>query len=174
MYPSSAVPGSFSRPGVRGMSPRPGARVLKMGSSCGDGFLGAADHHAVAAFEAPDAAAGADVHVVNAFVAEHLRAADVVFEIGIAAVDEDVAGFHLLGDGLGCGFCRGAGGNHEPGDARGAELGAEVVERRRRDGAFGGHALDGVGAEIGDDDFVASAHEAARHVGAHSAETDHS
>src|ERR1019366_4063021 len=36
MYPSSAVeaavPAIFSRPGVRGMSPRPGASVLKIGS----------------------------------------------------------------------------------------------------------------------------------------------
>ena len=78
------------------MSPRPGARVLKMGSSCCDGFFGAADHHAVAALQAPDAAAGADIDVMNSFVLEHLRAANVVFEIGIAAVDEDVAGFHLL------------------------------------------------------------------------------
>ncbi len=110
------------------MSPRPGARVLKIGSSCATAVFGTAEHHAVAALESPDAAAGADVNVVNAFVAEHLRAADVVFEIGIAAVDEDVAGFHLLRDGLGGGFCRRSRGDHKPGDARGPEFGAEVVE----------------------------------------------
>ena len=32
MRPSSAVPPRFSKPGVRGMSPRPGASVLKIGS----------------------------------------------------------------------------------------------------------------------------------------------
>ena len=50
------------------MSPRPGARVLKIGSSLLHDFLGAANHHAVAALQAPDAAAGADVDVVNAFL----------------------------------------------------------------------------------------------------------
>src|ERR1019366_9539775 len=31
-------------------------------------FLGAANHHAITAVQAPDAAAGADIHVVNAFL----------------------------------------------------------------------------------------------------------
>ena len=57
-----------------------------------------------------------------------------------------------------------------------AVLAADVapVAQLFRDGAFRGHAFDGVGAEIGDDNFVASAHEAARHVGAHSPQSDHS
>ena len=33
-YARLTRPGIFSRPGVRGMSPAPGASVLKMGSSC--------------------------------------------------------------------------------------------------------------------------------------------
>ena len=35
-------------------------------------FLRAADHHAVTAFEAPNAAAGTDINVMNAFVFELL------------------------------------------------------------------------------------------------------
>ena len=50
----------------------------------------AADHHAVAALETPDAAAGADVHVVDALRGELLRAPDVVDVVRIAAVDQDV------------------------------------------------------------------------------------
>ena len=50
----------------------------------------AADHHAVAPLEAPDAAARPDVHVVNALCREFLRAADVVDVVGVAAVDDDV------------------------------------------------------------------------------------
>ena len=60
---------------------RSGARVLKIGSSCCDRFFRTADHHAVAAIDAPDAAAGSDVDVVNAFVLQFPGAADIVFEI---------------------------------------------------------------------------------------------
>jgi hypothetical protein len=93
------------------MSPMPGARVAKIGSRCGVFF--AADHHAVAALESPDAAAGAYVHVVDALGGEFLGAADVVYVIGIAAVDEDVAGLEggeNFGDGNVDRGCR----DHQP------------------------------------------------------------
>src|SRR5580692_5420871 len=57
----------------------------------------AADHLAVAAFEAPDAATGADVTIVNALRGKFFGAADVVDVIGVAAVDDDVAGLELAG-----------------------------------------------------------------------------
>src|ERR1700678_1272543 len=47
----------------------------------------AADHHAVAALQAPDAAAGADVDVSNALGGQILRSTNVVDVIGIATVD---------------------------------------------------------------------------------------
>src|SRR5262249_36359592 len=50
----------------------------------------AADHQAVAALSSPDAAAGPDVHVVNALGGELPRAPDVVDVVGITAVDDDV------------------------------------------------------------------------------------
>ena len=56
-----------------------------------DGLLGAADHHAIAAFKPPNAARGADVHVADALGLQHLGATDVVLVEGIAAVDDDVA-----------------------------------------------------------------------------------
>src|SRR5690348_3913615 len=55
----------------------------------------AADHLAVAAFEPPNAAAGAAVDVVNAFRAEFFCAANVVDVIGVAAVDDDVPNVEL-------------------------------------------------------------------------------
>src|ERR1044071_3987161 len=57
-----------------------------------DHGLVAADHHAVAALDAPDAAAGADVDIVDALFVERLAAANVVLPKGVAAVDDDVAG----------------------------------------------------------------------------------
>ena len=56
-----------------------------------DRLLVAADHHAVAALEPPDAARGADVDIVDALLAQRLGAADVVLVEGVAAVDDDVA-----------------------------------------------------------------------------------
>ena len=55
-----------SRPGVRGMSPRARRQRLEDRIEVLDDVLVAADHQAVAALEAPDAAAGAGVDVVDA------------------------------------------------------------------------------------------------------------
>ena len=115
-----------------------------------DDVVLAADHLAVAALESPDAAAGADVHVVNAFRAEFLGAADVVVVIGIAAVDEDVAGFEL-GDEIVERGVDDAGGNHEPDGAGLLEFLDEVVERVAAGGAFAGKLFDGLGAAVVDD-----------------------
>src|SRR4029079_17256695 len=73
----------------------------------------AADHHAVAACETPDAAAGADVDVVNFLGCEIFGAADVVDVVRVAAVDQDIVGFeepHEVGDG----FIHDSGGDHQP------------------------------------------------------------
>src|ERR1044072_4278564 len=56
-----------------------------------DHGLVAADHHAITALDAPDAAAGADVDIVDALFVERLAAADVVLPERVAAVDDDVS-----------------------------------------------------------------------------------
>src|ERR1700694_5173436 len=58
-------------------------------------FFRAANHHAIAAFQSPDAAAGADVDVVYALGGAEFGAANVIFEIRVATVDDGVA--RLLG-----------------------------------------------------------------------------
>src|SRR6185295_10166412 len=63
----------------------------------------AANHLAIAAFQSPDAAAGANVDVVQAFLVQLFGAAQIVDVIGIAAVDENVAALEPsfeLGDAL--------------------------------------------------------------------------
>ena len=52
----------------------------------------AADHQAVAFLQPPDAAAGAGVDVVDALGRQRLRAPHVVVKVGVAAVDDGVAG----------------------------------------------------------------------------------
>ena len=56
-----------------------------------DRFLVTAHHQAVAALQAEDAAAGADVDVVDALLPELLGAPYIVAIVGVAAVDDDVA-----------------------------------------------------------------------------------
>ena len=53
----------------------------------------AADHHAVASFESPDATAGANINVMDLFRRQFLCATDVVNVIRIPAVDQDVSRF---------------------------------------------------------------------------------
>src|SRR4029450_11060430 len=100
-YPRSAGPAMLSRPGG-------GARVPRAPRGAGDGAAAgsqlredrievldhrrlAADHQAVPPLPSPDAAAGSDVHVVDALLGELPGAPDVVDVIGIAAAEEDVA-----------------------------------------------------------------------------------
>ena len=54
----------------------------------------AADHHAIAALQAPDAAARADVEIMDAALFQRLAAAHVILPERIAAIDDDVAGLH--------------------------------------------------------------------------------
>ena len=63
-----------------------------------DRAVGAADHQAVAALEAEDAAAGAAVDEVDPLLAQLRGAADVVAVVGVAAVDDRVAGLEHGGD----------------------------------------------------------------------------
>src|ERR1700688_3516314 len=53
----------------------------------------AANHLAIAALESPNSTARANVDVVNALCGELLGAANIVDVVGVAAVDQDVAGF---------------------------------------------------------------------------------
>src|SRR5450432_3540250 len=59
-----------------------------------DHRLVAADHHAIAALDAPDAARGADIDIVDAAFLQRRAAADVVLPEAVAAVDDDIAGLH--------------------------------------------------------------------------------
>src|SRR5438067_9250570 len=62
------------------------------------GLSVAADHHAIAAFEAPDAAARSDIEVADALGIEQLGVSDVIMEKGIAAIDQGVAGLEKTGE----------------------------------------------------------------------------
>src|SRR5438105_11064302 len=61
-----------------------------------DHRLVAADHHAVAALDTPDAATGANVDIMDAAFLQRFAAAYVVLPKRVAAVDDNVAGLHQL------------------------------------------------------------------------------
>src|SRR5213083_1844877 len=89
------------RSGIAAVAPRRARDVARPGRERGKDriepeyrFGVAADHHAIAALEAPHAAAGADVDVMDAAGLQRLGTSDVVLVERIAAVDNDVALFH--------------------------------------------------------------------------------
>ena len=90
----------------------------------------AADHEAVAELAAEDAAADADVEIVHAARAELRRAAHVVDEVRVAAVDQGVAGCELRRERVD-NAVDGRGGDHEPDRARLRQQADELRERRR-------------------------------------------
>ena len=93
----------------------------------------AADHHAVAALEPPDAAAGADVDVVNPLGFQGGGAADVVVIIRVAAVDQDISPLEPAGE-LVDRRIDDRRGHHQPDGPRRLELGDKFLEARRPDG----------------------------------------
>jgi hypothetical protein len=139
-----------------------------------DDLVLAAEHQAEAALDAPHAPAGAAVDVVDPLLAELVRVADVVEVVGVAAVDDHVAGLQHLGDGLDRLVGDLAGRHHYPDHARLLELGGELLERARPGHPVGLDGLDGVGAHVVAHAVVAVGHQPADDPGAHPAEPDHS
>ncbi len=138
-----------------------------------DGLFGAADHHAVSAFQSPDAAARAHIDIVNALGGAHFRAAYVVFKERISAVDDSVALLHAGEEGLNRFFGGVARWDHDPGSAGRSQFCNEVIERSGTGGAFAGQLFNRVRAEVGHDQLMAAAHKTARHVRAHAPEAYH-
>src|SRR2546422_4016384 len=77
-------------------------------------FFGTADHRAVAAFQSPHAAAGPYVHIVDALIAQGDGTTGVVFEVRVAAVDDDIVRLHAISEIRYSLFCRVAGRYHDP------------------------------------------------------------
>ena len=94
-----------------------------------DRLVGAADHQAVAALEAEDAAAGAAVDVVDPALGELAGAADVVAVVGVAAVDDRVAGLERSASSLTVLSVISPAGTITQAARGVVELGDEVVER---------------------------------------------
>ena len=125
----------------------------------------AATHQAVAVVQSPDAATDTTVDEADPLGGELLRVCDVVGELGVAAVDDDVALGEEAGQ-LGDRLVRGSTGrNHDPHDAGGRQLGHHRLE-----------ALDvtEAGGPVVSHDGVTCAANPLAHVATHLAQADES
>ena len=110
--------------------PVPGAIVFSIGSMMATASSSPPDHQAVAALEPEDAAAGADVDVVDPLLAQLLGATDVIAIVGVATVDDDVALVQQRGE-LIDDLAGQAGRDHHPDRARPLQLADELLGTRR-------------------------------------------
>src|SRR5262249_23491960 len=94
-----------------------------------DCIFGAADHHAVSAVNAPDAATGADIDVVDATAFQFQRPPNIVFVVRVAAVNDDVAGLEALSESINRLLGGIARRDHDPGCTRLFELADKIIER---------------------------------------------
>jgi hypothetical protein len=133
----------------------------------------ATDHNAVPALEPPDAAARADIDVVNTARREVLSAADIVDVVRVSAVDERIA-FLQQREEFGDGFVDNGGGHHQPNCSRLRQLFHEIRQRRCADGFVFSDRFHGLRKDIVRHALVAATDEPPHHVRAHSAKADHS
>ena len=133
-----------------------------------------ADHEAVAALRAPDAAAGAHVAVLDALFSQLFGAANVVNVIRVSAVDQDVALAQQLLEGLNL-LVHHARRNHQPHRLRRLELVHKVLERgalgRAKLGFDVGHRFR---AHIEHHAAVTRLLEALDHIASHSSQSNQS
>src|SRR6266849_373057 len=112
-----------------------GSERFENGVEMANGVVFATDHLAIAALQSPNTAPGADIDVVNAPGGKFFGASNVVDVIGVAPVDDDVAGFELRSE-VAQGGIHNASRNHEPDGARLREFFYEIVEGRGASGLF--------------------------------------
>jgi len=132
-----------------------------------------ADHHAVALGQAPHAAAGAAVDVVDALSLAPGGVAERILVVGVAAVDHRVALVQQpqqRGDGVVGDLARG---HHQPQHARRGQGLYQRLERSGRAAALAFQLLARIGVGVEAGDLVTAIEQPLRHVGAHLAETDH-
>jgi hypothetical protein len=84
------------------------------------------DHQTVANGQAPNAAAGAGIDIVNLFLLEVPGPSNIVVESGIAAIDHRITRVEKCRDGLNGLLRRRAGWDHNPDRARGFELADKI------------------------------------------------
>ena len=139
-----------------------------------DNAFVAADHQAIAALGAPNAAGRAAIDIAHACFGQFFSSADVVLVPGIAAVDEDVVARQQAAEARDR-FLRDApGGQHQPDRAWAV---AERLDHRRQRGGVDGASL-GQSFSCGDigvehHAFMPRFHQPPGDIATHAAKSDH-
>ena len=164
----------FFPPRSAGNAAEPGSERLENWVEALDHVLFAADHHAVSALESPNAAAGPDVDVVNAFLADSFRPPHVVFVERIAAVNDGVARSHQLGNRRDHLLGRVARGHHHPNRTGLTQLADKVFEGICACSSLGDQLADAGGIPSVNEALLPPSEQTPHHVSAHSSQTHHS
>ena len=138
-----------------------------------DNVVLAANHQAVAAVEPGDAAAGADIDVMDPLFLQCRCAMDIVTVVRIATIDDDIASFKqrtqfrkfLINHG---------GRHHQPDGARGFHGCDHLLKRGSTDGTQALKAGDCCRLRVMDDAVLALLKQAAHHARTHAPQTNHS
>src|SRR6266545_5712023 len=139
-----------------------------------DDILLAADHHAVAAFQTPDAAARSNIDIMQTALLERCRAANVVLPERIAAVDDDVSTVQQLAQPADRVVCDSAGGQHHPNRPRLCKPAHKLLDPARSRSSFTGHAHDGRLISVVHHRLVPVPDESTNDVAPHASESDDS
>ena len=166
---------TFSRPGRTRDVADARSKSLKDRIQALHRLVRSSDHHAVAALKTPDATAGTNVNIVNSIRGDFLGTPYVVDIVGVTAIDQNVAGIEQrqADRGSSCPRLRPAPSTKSPGAFR--AFSRNLPERRA--------ACRLVLYKVRDRDWATcrtprigdrAATKPSYHVGAHSAEADHS
>ncbi len=137
-----------------------------------DGFGLAADHQAVAPFQAKHATAGAHVHVMDPPWLQSSAPGDVILVVRVPTIDDDVTGLQSIRKGFD-GLVHDRCGYHDPCGPRLGQLGNEFVQVFGADGPVFLHRCDRLGIHIENHALVPGAQQPPDHVGAHAPQADH-
>src|SRR5262245_43487309 len=168
--------------GAVGLLAARGARYLVAyaGSQPGEDWIEMLDHcilttnhHAVTTLQAPDPTTCAHIDVMNSFGRKLLGAPDVIYVIGIAAVDENVIALEM-GQEIGDGLIHDRGRDHQPNRPRLGQFFNKIAEGRRADCLFLDQLLDCFLRPVEDHTLMASGEKPPHHVRSHSTKTNHS
>src|SRR5262249_56717279 len=123
------------RAGRPGYFPAPGSERFEEGIEMIDDLTFPADHLTVTTFESPHASARADIDVIEAPAFQLFCSPNVVYVVGVAAIDDDVARFHVSGEFLD-GAVNDGRRNHQPGRSRRSKFAHKIIKRVRCNGSF--------------------------------------
>ena len=119
----------------------PRTQCLEDGIQVQHHLLRAADHQAVAALQSPDATTGAHVDIVDVPGRKVARATNVVDVMGIAPVDDNVAGLKVRNQ-FGQRLFHGCGRNHQPDGAGPRQFVQQVSQGGGSNGLLPGQGCD--------------------------------